>query len=162
MTPKEFVQRILNHYGAPEHVADRKAFSDDYIASLNGTDADVLAEASDRLIKAHTYRVWPTIGECIQMVDLVARERARQRQQAERQPIERRQEPTPEQKARVAALVKGATEKLRSAVEERAKKANAQLDWKRTTQPEWDERMATSDIARQLAMPREVRKRGAS
>lgn len=103
MTPTEFVNRLANHYGFAD-VANPKGLVDDYVAALAGTDPDVLRKASDRLLTVHTFRNWPTVGECIAMINVVATHRMSDRKL---EPIEARPEQTPEQRARVAAMVAG-------------------------------------------------------
>jgi hypothetical protein len=113
MTPNEFAQRLMNHYGSPEHAGDVKALVADYVAALNGADPAILQEASDRLLKAHTYRSWPTIGECRLMVEAVAAERTRNAERwARRNEPSTRTEPTEEQRQRVNELVKSTADRM--------------------------------------------------
>src|SRR5688572_5197808 len=99
MTPQEFVKRLLNHYGSPEHVIDKKGLREDYESALEGTDPSVLQEASDEILKVHRVRAWPTIGECLQRVRDIADERQRKflRQQKRTGPDYYHRKPTPEQ-----------------------------------------------------------------
>jgi hypothetical protein len=113
MTPAEFVARLHNHYGPPEHAPDAKALIADYRAALAGTDPAVLQAASDRLIRAHQYRNWPTVGECREAVTVACADHARKHRRYE--PPAARVEPSAESKARVQALVDGVRARLRGA-----------------------------------------------
>jgi hypothetical protein len=108
MTPDEFVQRLLNHIGPPDHATDLKTFKADYVAALGGAEPDILREASERLLKARTYRAWPMVGECVEAVGAVAGERERKRQRESRGGTSpyATNNATPEMRQRVAALVK--------------------------------------------------------
>lgn len=156
MTPNLFVERLLNHYGSPEHVINKKALKDDYAAALNGTDAKVLQEASDRLLKLHVIPIWPTIGECIRMVNDVAEEWARQKRSMNPEPLDSYRKPTKEERERVAALVSGLKNKLSARGTGRA--TQPREDWSKSSKPAWDERMATSETAQQLSIPRNLRR----
>lgn len=111
MTPTEFVNRLANHYGFPE-VGDPKGLVADYVAALDGTDADLLKAASDRLIRTHQFRNWPTVAECRTAIDRAASDRlnAQRRFGTPVEPV--RRVPTPEERARVQALVDGLKAKL--------------------------------------------------
>ena len=149
--------RFVTLYGAPTS-DDPEAFKDEYREALTGTNPEILKEAISLAIKRQTVPAWPPVGACVAAVHEVAERRAVDSQRIARRPVEYRREPTPEQKARAAVLVKAVTEKLRAneraAIEKRIKQVSAQVDWGRTAQPEWDERMATSDLARALSLPR--------
>ncbi len=111
MTPAEFVNRFINHYGFVD-ITNPKGLVDDYVAALTGTDVDVLRAASDRLLKEHQFRNWPTLGECRIAIDKAALERTSERDRNRREPEQPRQEPTPEQRQRVNDLVKATTERI--------------------------------------------------
>lgn len=111
MTPAEFVKRLQNHFGPPEHAADEKALAADYAAALAGTHPTVLQQASDRLISKHQYRNWPTIGECRLAVEVVAAEwsSALARMRRGHTGVEIYPPPTEEQRQRVSDLVRATT-----------------------------------------------------
>jgi len=114
MTPDAFVQRLLNHYGAPEHATDMKMLGADYAAALKGTDADLLQAASDRLLKDHRFRCWPTVAECRAAVDKAALDRFNARRRVETHSATEHRMPTPEERERLAALVRETVAKLKA------------------------------------------------
>lgn len=120
-------RRFLNLYGSPDAV-DPAAFVAEYGKALRGTDASILEEASDRVVKQHKYRNWPTVGECTDMVNVVAEQRAREREHKNwgNTRVNPHPVPTAEQRARVDALLAETKDKLK-AVDETRKGARVQL-----------------------------------
>lgn len=111
MTVKELIiQRFLTLYGPPK-TNDKKAFFAEYQRALGGVEPGILKAAADKAIDGHTYPSWPTIGEVVEAVKSVAEQRAMERLRMP-QPVEQRPEPSPEQKARVDALVRGALQNI--------------------------------------------------
>lgn len=96
------LRRFHALYGAPE-TSNAQLFAEEYRNALAGTDRDILREAVDRLVKAHSFRTWPTIGEVRRLIDVVALERFNRNRRGH--VPENHPQPTPEQRARVAALV---------------------------------------------------------
>lgn len=117
MTPTEFVERFINHYGTPD-APNLAALVEDYEAALRGTKPEILQAASERLIRSHTFRSWPTIGECRAAVDAAAVEAAARRQRQARgyEPTPGWAPPTAESRTRVQALVDGLKSKLKGVV----------------------------------------------
>ena len=114
MTVKELIiQRFLTLYGPPK-TNDKKAFFAEYQRALGGVAPDILKAAADKAIDGHTYPSWPTIGEVVEAVKSVAEQRAMERLRMP-QPVEQRPEPSPEQKARVDALVRNALQNISGA-----------------------------------------------
>ena len=111
MTVKELIiQRFLTLYGPPK-TNDKKAFFAEYQRALGGVEPDILKAAADKAIDGHTYPSWPTIGEVVDAVRAVAEQRAMERLRVP-QPVEHRKEPSPEQKARVDALIQKAVQNI--------------------------------------------------
>jgi hypothetical protein len=103
---EHFTHRFLNLYGAP-NVVDPAAFKAEYVRALAGTEPTLLKAASDRVVDGHTFRNWPTVGECVAAIKAVAAERAAHaRTIAAAQPPEPRAEPAPEMRARVDVLLR--------------------------------------------------------
>lgn len=103
-----FVRRFINNFGAPT-VIDVDAFYAEYERALGGTDDDILREAAAHVIDHHSYpQRWPTVAECKTAVDHIATERAlaRARRNWGKKDEQPRQEPTPESRARVEALMR--------------------------------------------------------
>jgi hypothetical protein len=108
----EFViRRFTTLYGPPSS-HDQDAFEEEYHKALNGTDPQVLEEAIDTVVKRQTIPAWPVVGACVEAVNEVAERQAaaRRRQVAPQQEEYRR--PTPEERARVQALVNRVKSKL--------------------------------------------------
>lgn len=117
MTPVEeyFTRRFMVLYGAPNTV-DPAAFVAEYNKALAGTDADLLQIASDLVVKQHKFRNWPTVGECVEAVQITAvrrnQERAFSRWSTSRDDYVA---PSSDARVRVAALVAEATATLKGA-----------------------------------------------
>lgn len=62
------VNRLLTRftalYGTPR-TEDLEAFALEYDRALRGYSAAVLSEAGDVVVRNHTFRAWPTPGECV-------------------------------------------------------------------------------------------------
>lgn len=146
---EHLARRFLVLYGPPDS-ADPLAFVDEYVKALEGTDADILREALDLVVKQHKYpRIWPSVGDCTDMVRSVAdRRMAARRREAWGYAPEKRIEPSPEEKARVDAIA------------QRVKAALAQADEPvRVARPptdrdSWAKMLETSEIARHFAQRR--------
>lgn len=103
------VQRFINNFGAPD-VADPNALMAEYenARALIGASEEILIEAMNNLVWGHTYRNWPTVGECVAAVNAVIGKRAAAKgaYASSSWNDERRDEPTPEQRARVKELAR--------------------------------------------------------
>lgn len=112
---EEFLtSRFLLLYGAPDSI-DPPAFAAEYAKALCGTAPDILREAADLIVKQHKYRNWPTVGECVEMVNSVANRRMNQRRrEAWGYSREVHEPPTPEAKARIDQIVQGVKQQLLS------------------------------------------------
>ena len=105
MSVETFINRLLVLFGPPETMDD-DAFIDE-LRDMFGRRSDrVLKDAGDKLRSEHTRRGWPTIGEINEAVraaaayeDLIKRHQARPEQIVGPPP------PTPEECARVQAMV---------------------------------------------------------
>lgn len=152
MTPEQFVQRLFNHIGAPQHATDLKAFKEDYVAALAGSDPDLLQEACDRLLRARTFRAWPMVGECVQAVNDAAVRRNNSRRSASLRstPPPEENHATAESRARVAELVRNSI-----ARRNRIGPTYAEPELPRVDRQAWTERLASSETARRLSIPRE-------
>ena len=149
------IQRFIVVYGAPT-TEDTKAYFAEYQRLLGGADPDILKDAVDLVIKQHTFRNWPTIGECIAAVNTVALQRSREKERANdvAEQMKPRQTPTKESRARIAALVGDTTAILKTMnpiprVEP--------FDWSRTSKPAWEKRMQESPTARWMSLPQDTR-----
>lgn len=147
---------FLLHYGAPKTDAKKEFFAE-YDRLLGGNDSDLIREAADMLIKKRTFHNWPTVGECQQAIEAVAVKKATARRMSEfsKGTPQRAERPTDESKSRVDALIQQA--KVALAKVEHNKSALPPMYWKRGQKPAWEERMATSTVARTLSLPKEVR-----
>ena len=153
---KHVIRRFNRLYGPPT-TPDREAYFAEYYKALSGTDPKILEEAIDAVVKRITIPAWPTPGACVEAVHEIAERRMfERRREAEPKQGECRL-PTSEEKARVDALIVDLKGKLTAAGSRRLIKPRE--DWSRTTKPAWDERMATSEIAQELAIPRDLRRR---
>lgn len=65
MTPvqQHVFQRFITLYGSPE-TADLPKFLAEYTKALGKADPLRLEKAVDRIVSNHSYRSWPTVGEC--------------------------------------------------------------------------------------------------
>jgi len=106
--------RFLNLYGPPD-AFDVSLFVAEYTKALDGTEPDILREAADRIVRKHKYRNWPTVGECVEVVEEIAEQRmlARRREAWGYAP-ERRVEPSQASKDRISTLVRGVADQLKS------------------------------------------------
>ncbi len=106
-------KRFMTLYGEPPGHS-LPALLAEYRKALDGTEASLLTEAVDHVVKQHGYRNWPTVGECVAAVRVVAERRAAAKLRTRNyQPEAPRQEPTPEARARVDALMKATIAKLK-------------------------------------------------
>jgi nucleoside-diphosphate-sugar epimerase len=147
MSPvEEFVtSRFFNLYGPPD-AFDPKAFVAEYAKALNGTDADILREASDRIVRKHKYRNWPTVGECVEVVQFIAEQRMlARRREAWGYGRDQHETPTPEAKARMDEIVKQAAEYLTSVSKP------VRMPLPAVDRESWNIRLAHSPTARALA-----------
>lgn len=144
-------KRFLIQYGAPDTI-DQKAFLAEYEKALAGTDADLLKQAADLIVKQHKYRNWPTVGECVAAVEVVATQRNREREMRAfgKGQREHYKTPTADDRARVAELVAVATQALTEASDSRVKFK----DLPAVDKAAWAHRLATSPIAREFARRR--------
>lgn len=138
-----FTRRFLMLYGAPNTI-DQKAFASEYEKALGGTDPRFLEEASNLLVKQHKYRNWPTVGECVEAVNIVATRRNRERELRQHTNPAYRKEPTVEEKARVKDLVRHAGRALQAAAPPRL----PAKPLPRTDRIAWEAWLQSSDTAR--------------
>lgn len=148
------VRRFGKLYGPPTS-PDPDGFADEYHKALDGTNPKLLEEAIDEVVKRQTIPAWPTVGACVEAVHQVAERRAGERRRQEPKQDDYRQ-PTPEEKARIGALLAGLKDKLAARGSGRA--IQPREDWSRASKPAWEERMATSETAQQLSIPRNGRR----
>jgi hypothetical protein len=152
----DLVIRRFNRLYGPPTTPDRDAYFAEYFKALKGTDPKLLEEAVDVLVKRQTIPAWPTVGACVEAVHEVAESRmSEQRRHVPQQ--EDYPEPTPEERARVRALLADLQTKL--AANSRGRATQPREDWSRASMDAWDERMATSETARELSLPRDLRRR---
>jgi hypothetical protein len=149
------IRRFTTLYGPPT-TDDPNGFIAEYHKALQGTDAAILEAAIDAVVKRQGVPAWPPVGACVEAVNEVAERRVAERRRQE-EPVKERIEPTPEQKARVKAIAAQFQAKLAANSHRLIEPSE---DWSRTTKPAWDKRMATSEVARELALPRDLRRRG--
>lgn len=147
------IRRFATLYGPPT-TDDAPAFIAEYHEALDGTDPDILRQAISVVVKRQTVPAWPVVGECVAAVNAAAQRRAAERGRERREAEPPRRQPTAEEKARVDALVKAMAAKLRGHRDSNPKATMSTEEWARGAKPAWDERMATSATARQLAMPK--------
>lgn len=159
MVDEVVIRRFRVLYGAPDTV-DPKAFADEYRRAFEAADQSVLAEAVNRAIDAHPFssKIWPSIGELRRLVDVVALERMNAKRRYDPPAEAGHRVPTLEERARVGALVAGLAAKLRADRDDDPKVTMTAEEWARGAKPAWDERMATSETARQLALPKTLRR----
>jgi hypothetical protein len=149
------VKRFTTLYGSPT-THDPEGFVHEYHQALNGTAPELLREAINVVVKRQTVPAWPPVGACVEAVHQAAERRAGERKRQERQEEADYRQPTPEERARVGALLAGLAGKLASRSGERA--LQPREDWSRASKPAWEERMATSETAQQLSIPRNGRR----
>lgn len=142
------LKRFLTQYGPPK-TDDKAAFIAEYERLLGATDPDIVQAATDLVMKQQTYSAWPTIGECHKAIEVIATQRNREREMRAFGKGEREHYKTPsaEDRARVAALVAGATQALSEASDTRIKFK----DLPAVDRAAWSHRLATSPIAREFA-----------
>jgi hypothetical protein len=151
----DLVIRRFNRLYGPPTTPDRDAYFAEYYKALKGTDPKLLEEDIDELVKRQTIPAWPTVGACVEAVHAVAeRHGSERRRQAPKQ--DDYQQPSPEERARIGALLAGLKDKLAARGGERA--LPPREDWSRASKPAWEERMATSETAQQLSIPRNGRR----
>lgn len=151
------VRRFGKLYGPPTS-PDPDGFADEYHKALDGTNPKILEEAIDEVVKQQIIPAWPTVGACVEAVNAVAERRMneRRRQEPAKQAEDYRR-PTPEERARVGALLADLKDRLAANGSKRA--IQPREDWSRSTKPAWDERLETSETAQQLSLPRNLRRR---
>lgn len=69
------LRRFMTVYGEPNTV-DPDGLFEEFSKALGGTRPDILTKGVDRVIKAHTFPAWPTVGEVVKECRLVADELA--------------------------------------------------------------------------------------
>lgn len=70
--------RFITLYCEPK-THDVDAYMAEYVKALDGMSREVVAAATDRLVKAHRHRNWPTIGECYDACQRAADELSQKR-----------------------------------------------------------------------------------
>lgn len=117
------VQRIVFDrftalYGLPK-TENLNGFFAEYVHAFDGTEPGILQAAVSRIIKAHKFQSWPTVGEVNMAIHAVAADvDARQRLGQPQLPAPRHKQPTAAERARVAALVAKLTVTLQDAERE--------------------------------------------
>lgn len=155
MNPVEqfFTRRFMTLYGAPD-TKDPAAFVAEYNKALAGTDDDILQAASDLVVRQHTFRNWPTVGECVEAVGIVATRRAAAEARSTPPWFTPRTTHSAESRARIAALV---NETLAALKTMNPKPRIEPFDWSRTSKPAWEKRMRESPTARWMSLPQDTR-----
>jgi hypothetical protein len=148
------VRRFGKLYGPPTS-PDPDGFADEYHKALDGTNPKLLEEAIDEVVKRQIIPAWPTVGACVEAVNQVLERRASERRRQEPKQDDYRQ-PTPEERARIAKLFADLKGRLAAKRDQRV--TLSPEDWSRSSKPAWDERMETSETARQLSLPRNLRR----
>lgn len=97
-----FLRRMIVLYGPPD-TADEDLFYDEYRAILGRADPALLVRTGDTIRDTLTVRRWPTPAEVLTAIRAVAGPP----KTPEHKPLDagERQEPTPEQRERVAKLM---------------------------------------------------------
>ena len=144
------IERFLAMFGEPK-TPNPERFIGEYRKALIGIDADVLERAVDRIMRSTTF--WPKPAEVIQEAHRVAAEKYQHRPddwdaiEADRKAGWKfadlaKSAPTPEQKARVQAMV---DEMKRNFAANRIdEKEPIEIDWKRGQRDGFEEMQRTS------------------
>lgn len=142
------VERFTNLYG-PVNASNPNKLIAEYGRAFNGTELKLFNEALDLAIDAQDVHAWPTIGSIKKALKVVCEKRAADWAR-EREPDMTNWTPaTPEMKARIDALLKDATAKLKDA--QPPAHDPRKPDWARGQKPAWEERLRTSNTARHFA-----------
>ena len=75
------IRRFVTVFGEPK-TDNSSAMVAEYERALHGTSPEVLHRAVDKLLRKTKFRVWPTIGECMDAVQAAAEEVRSQSSQA--------------------------------------------------------------------------------
>lgn len=148
MTPveKHITNKFLIQYGAPDTI-DPAEFVAEYERALSGSDTALLIAAAARVIDKHTFRNWPTVGECVAAVNAIATERAADAlRRAPPQPSEPRPAYSAGSTARVGALLNETVQNLK-AVDDNRPGSPHKFDWSKTSKPEFEKTQVTSPNA---------------
>ena len=62
------IDRFLTLYGEP-NTDDLEAFFAEYRKALGGVRRDILARLSDRVVWNHKFPTWPTVGNCLTILE---------------------------------------------------------------------------------------------
>lgn len=150
---QHIIQRFITVYGAPA-TEDPKAFFAEYQKLLAGADAEIIKEASDLIIRRHTFRNWPTIGECNEAIQSVAARLAQDRARLANHPYEQRRTASPEAKARVEAMIAAALPKIAEAHKKiPVAMTYKPMDWGQVAKPAFEQRWAVSKTLQWLSLP---------
>ena len=100
----DIIERLITVYGEPK-TDNPDLFIAEYAKALRGFDQRVLEFAADNIFRTHTYPTWPTLGEIVRTANEVAAELYDNHRKPEhsKAPLA---EPTPEQKERVAEVMR--------------------------------------------------------
>lgn len=144
MTPAETaVARLVAVFGEPK-TPDPQGFVIEFTKALTGYDGRVLERAVDRVIRDSTF--WPKPAEIlVHARDVASTFYAATARPAEHQPIEEREEPTPEQRERVKRLLDGAMQTLAAAAVPEPKRRDP--NWRAAQRDAFEEMQATSPNA---------------
>lgn len=140
----DMIQRFMAQWGEPKtpHI---EIFLGEYERALRGTDPDMLIAATDACIDTETY--WPRVAIVRRHIDIAcARREAAERYKApEHQPIPDGPPPSPEMRARVAALLAKGKAALQAMDDPVEAKPNY---WRDVTKPAFEEMQRNSPNAK--------------
>jgi hypothetical protein len=110
------IKRFTTHFGPPA-TSDPRGLVADYRRELGSIPMEILRAAIDLVVRQHKFRFWPTIAEVLEAVAKVKADRERHNEWRAQQTYVLEDPPTrsPEEKARVAAMVAATVEQLRKA-----------------------------------------------
>jgi hypothetical protein len=109
---EQVFSRFATAFGDPK-TDDAERLAEEFRKALAGTSREVLRRAVDGLIKTHRFPTWPTIGDLFHAVQTAGTELAREAERLARPwRMAARREPTPEERERVADLVRTAVARI--------------------------------------------------
>ena len=140
------VGKFLELYGTPTNFG---ALSREYDRAFCTTDPFVLTQAVNLVVDGREYPTWPMVGELKKAVNTIAERLAAAAARERKHEAKMPPPPTDEQRERVDQLIRHAALTLKDAQPRVFDPRKP--DWARGQKPAWEERLRTSNTARQFA-----------